>query len=178
MWRFKVNRIGDDLYAVDYKGQHIELNADCAGIFYCEYPLWKKTYLPKDLSSIRGKTVLDAGAGAGETALFYFNYGAKKVIGVESSPVVAKLFEQNAKRNNWNVEVYAEPFSLKHLGLQFDFAKIDVEGAESQLLELDRISFPCVVEAHSQQLKEDLCTKFGFRPLARQGGLTTISNCR
>ena len=33
---------------------------------------------------VRGKTVLDVGAGCGETAFFYRLYGAKKVVAIEA----------------------------------------------------------------------------------------------
>ncbi|MDA4111879.1 MAG: methyltransferase domain-containing protein [Thaumarchaeota archaeon] len=177
---FKVSKLNEKIYTVDFKGQHMELGPDYVGMFYCEWPIWKKTYLPsKKVMTLDGKTVLDAGAGNGETALFYFNAGAKKVICIENSEDSVKLLEKNAKRNNWNVDIKCESFSLKHVkDNDFDFAKIDVEGAEKCLLELDRITFPCVVEAHSSEIKDALCDKFGFKPIKRQGGLTTVSNCR
>jgi SAM-dependent methyltransferase len=163
-------------YIVSTDGYVVEMSPDLFGIFFCEWRIWSKTYLPS--ISLEGKTVLDAGAGCGETALFYLLQGAKKVLCVENSPSAVELLAKNARKNNWNVEIIPESFSLSHLSLGFDFAKIDVEGAEACLLSLSSIDFPCVVETHSKDVRDKLCAKFGFKPLKRQGGLTTICNSK
>ncbi|MGC9015101.1 MAG: 50S ribosomal protein L11 methyltransferase [Thermoproteota archaeon] len=125
-----------------------------------EWKLWKKYYLPP--FSLKGKTVLDAGAGVGETAIFYALHGAKKIYAVEIDKEKAKLISKNAKLNNVDVEVFTEPFSVKHLALPFDFAKIDVEGAETELLKLEKINFPCLVETHSKEIEQRFIRR-GFR---------------
>jgi len=43
-----------------------------------ELDMWHKHYLPI------GQTVLDVGAGCGETALFYLKHGAQRVICIEA----------------------------------------------------------------------------------------------
>lgn len=108
---------------------------------------WKKYYIPP--YSLKGKTILDAGAGCGETAWLYFKYGAKKVICIEPNPNRFKLIEENARINNWNVELINDYLHSEDLtSNKFDFAKIDIEGSEFQFLdELSKI--PCVVETHT-----------------------------
>jgi predicted RNA methylase len=49
------------------------------------YGEWESFYVI-DRQKLRDATVLDVGAGCGETAAFYFEKGAKKVICVESDP--------------------------------------------------------------------------------------------
>jgi SAM-dependent methyltransferase len=115
-----------------------------------EWKEWKKYYVPD--FSLQGKTVLDVGAGCGETALLFFLHGAYKVIAVEPNVKAVECLKENAQRNNWNVEIVAESFSLEHLKLDYDFMKMDGEGCEELLLSLPRIDKPCVVEVHNNKL--------------------------
>jgi SAM-dependent methyltransferase len=137
-----------------------------------EWKLWEEYYLP--LFSLKGKTVLDAGAGVGETAVFYSRHGASKIYAIEIDKRKAELIEKNARLNNADVEVFAEPFSLKHLLLPFDFAKIDVEGAEAELLRLERINFPCIVEVHSKVLLQKFLAR-GFKKIFTFKDMPNIS---
>jgi tRNA G37 N-methylase Trm5 len=111
---------------------------------------------------LKGRTVLDAGAGVGETAVFYALHGASKVYAIEIDKRKAKFISKNAELNNVDVEVIAEPFSVKHLALPFDFAKVDVEGAETELLRLTKIDFPCLVETHSKEVEQKFIRR-GFK---------------
>lgn len=115
-----------------------------------EWREWEKYYLPS--FSLGGKTVLDVGAGCGETALLFFWFGAKKVIAIEPDSKAVEYLRENTAINKWNVEIIPERFSLKHLKLDFDFVKIDVEGDEEMLLSLQKLDKPCVVEVHGDKL--------------------------
>jgi tRNA G37 N-methylase Trm5 len=123
---------------------------------------------------LKGKTVLDAGAGVGETSVFYALHGAKKIYAVEIDKEKAKLISKNAKLNSIDVEVIAEPFNINHLALPFDFAKIDVEGAETELLKLEKINFPCLVETHTREIEQKFKLR-GFRKIYEFEDMKEIS---
>lgn len=121
-----------------------------------EWGLWERYYLP--VGGVKGKVILDAGAGDGETAWFYLSHGARKVVSVEPDPVAFSCLEANAKRYGWPVVCLNEKFNLSHLE-GVDIAKIDVEGGEYQLLELDRL-LPGCVEVHGREMKEKFAAKW------------------
>jgi hypothetical protein len=66
-----------------------------------------------------------------------------------------------------------ESFSAKHLDMEFDFMKVDVEGGEEILLDVDRGKLkPCVVEAHrfgDRGLPEKLQARFGMKRISAIG---------
>lgn len=105
-------------------------------------------------------TVLDAGAGEGETCAFFFSHGARRVIAVEQDTEKANRLYRNAWTHGWDVEIFREPFRLEHLSENFDFAKVDVEGAESILLEAPRLPCSFVMEVHSRELKAGFEARF------------------
>jgi len=55
--------------------------------------------VPEVLSGLRGRDVIDVGANAGDTALYFVLHGARKVIAVEPLPNVARCAEKNLKLN-------------------------------------------------------------------------------
>jgi len=128
----------------------LKLTYEHARLMAREWKEWKKYYLPP--FSLSGKTVLDVGAGCGETALFFFLFGAEKVIAIEPDSKAVEYLKENIATNKWNVEIMPERFSLKHLTLDFDFVKIDIEGDEEMLLSLPKLGKPCVVEVHGAKL--------------------------
>jgi|YelNatPaOPRAMG01_1025707.scaffolds.fasta_scaffold25786_4 tRNA G37 N-methylase Trm5 len=134
---------------VELYGKRIKLLYNFFFIFVDEWKTWEKYYLPP--FSLHGKTVLDVGAGCGETAFFYILYGAKKIIAIERDVKALRCLEENVKENNWNVEIIPEPFKIEHLNLPHDFMKMDIEGSEAVLLNL-QINKPCIVEVHSHEL--------------------------
>jgi len=79
---------------------------------------WHSWYLPVE------DTVLDVGAGCGETAFFYLNHGAKKVICVESNPKVVGLLRKNFGGDGRVIIVEAHVDSIK----------IDIEGSERNMI--------------------------------------------
>jgi tRNA G37 N-methylase Trm5 len=147
------------------------LTGDQTGSIICEWNQWEEHYLPQ--FSLDGKTVLDVGAGCGETAYFYFQHGATIVIAIEMDPVQLELLKKNAQLNGWNndtrqFKIIPRAFQLEDLRREkFDFAKIDIEGGEADLLKLDRIDFPLVLEAHGKEMQARLAQKFGLSVLVR-----------
>ncbi len=158
----KILRYGD-LYRINYFGKDLLLDEWHILMLLKEMEIWEQYYLP---ISVQGKTVLDAGAGCGETAVFYLAHGAAKVISVELDQSVFSILERNVKTNHLNVELHNESFSEKFISSEIDFAKIDAEGSEISLLKLDRIDIPCLVETHSRETTVKICRKFSqFRKL-------------
>lgn len=150
-----------------HKGlETLRLAHDYANAFIEELEtMWEPYYLPN--FDLKGKTVLDVGAGCGETAFFYLRHGAKKVLCVEPNTCVLRLLRQNCTENKWDVEIIPEKFNLGILKKQsFDFMKMDGEGCERELLQLDSFEVPCVIEAHGRELAKSLSTKFGMRIVA------------
>lgn len=112
-----------------------------------EFQMWERDYIPA--SGLKGKTVLDVGAGCGETAYLFFLYGAEKVICIEPDPKNIVKLVNNSNRLGWNIALFPEKFKLSHLqGLKFDYAKIDCEGSENVLFHVTNLP-PLSVEIHS-----------------------------
>jgi hypothetical protein len=156
----------DGYSIVTHNGVHLKLTAQKAVTMLWEWRKWKKDYVPP--FSLEGKTVLDIGAGSGETAYLYFLSGAKEVVCVEPDPNEAALIAENSANLGWKTLVMSEPFKLEHLTLRkFDFVKVDCEGCESILLSLPQIQVPMAVETHSPSITEGL-EKKGFRKSGRQ----------
>jgi predicted RNA methylase len=117
-------------------------------MFIHEYDEWLEYYLP---IPVRGLTVLDVGAGEGETARFYLEHGAKKVLAIEPDEACFVRLKENAVGKP--LECFNRRFCLDDLKLQFDFMKMDIEGFEEALLSVP-IQKPCVLEVHGLQLVE------------------------
>lgn len=82
---------------------------------------WHEVYLPP--TGFTG-TVLDLGAGCGETANFYLLHGARKVLCLEPNLSALAHLRQNFG-NDPRVTIIPE---------RFDFCKMDVEGAEANMI--------------------------------------------
>lgn len=82
-----------------------------------ELERWHDEYLP-----VRG-TVLDLGAGCGETAHFYLLHGAKRVIAVESYERAYQMLCNNFNGNPRVIPIHAT----------IDKIKCDIEGSEEDL---------------------------------------------
>jgi 2-polyprenyl-3-methyl-5-hydroxy-6-metoxy-1,4-benzoquinol methylase len=125
-----------------------------ARIITTETPVWKKHYLPK-MPLNKEALILDAGAGEGETILFYARHGFKNFRAVEIDTKCCEILKQNIENDHrLDVEIRNSPFSLEDLN-DVDFAKIDVEGAERQLLSLEKIQHEMVVEVHGSGLLKE-----------------------
>jgi hypothetical protein len=132
---------------------------------------WERQYLPN--YSLEGKTILEVGAGCGETAFFYIQHGASKVISVEIFEPAVKLLKQNVAANKWPVEVIDKPFDLSMLDIPHDYLKVDIEGGEF-ILSNSRNLGPCSIEAHSEEIIKSLIQAypdFQFLPYGRNSGI-------
>ena len=129
-------------------------------------------YLPVD---IRGKVVLDVGAGEGESALFFLAHGAKKVVCVEANPLYFKNLIINSKR--FSIVPVCKPFCVEMLNdFIFDFLKVDIEGYEECLLDVD-LKVPAVIEVHGLQLRDKFRDR-GFRVAdSRVGFSSEFQDC-
>jgi SAM-dependent methyltransferase len=117
---------------------------------------WSKHYLPIDL---KGKTVLDVGSGEGETARFFLQHGAAKVICIEPDKEAFSYLKLNASKNR--LIALNKTFELTDLSIPHDFLKMDIEGYEEILLTV-KLNTPTVLEVHGLQLR-DKFRKAGWR---------------
>jgi len=119
-------------------------------MFYIrEYDEWLQFYLP---ISVKGLTVLDEGAGEGESARFFLEHGAKSVICVEPDVLAFKNLLLNSKERP--LVCFNKRFDLSDLKFDFDFMKMDIEGFEEEMLSVPSFDKPCVIEFHGLQLRE------------------------
>jgi len=111
----------------------------------------KKYYKPP--FSLAGKIVLDVGAYIGDSAKFFWELGAKKIVCIE--PLYFDQLRKNIVKYKINAETIPEKFRLEHLKISHDFMKMDIEGWEEILLSVNpKDLMPSVLEIHSQPLKE------------------------
>jgi SAM-dependent methyltransferase len=151
LWKFRnFKEVENNEEYTIFQGKNITLKILNSYPFPGEWDIWEKYYIPP--FSLKGKTVLDVGAGCGETVFLFFLHGAKKVIAIEPNVKAVKYLKENAKKNNWNVKIISEKFSLKHLNLDYDFMKMDGEGCEKLLLKLPKIEKPSVIDVHGKKL--------------------------
>lgn len=144
---------------IELYGQQIKLLGGFFIMLATEWKIWERYYLPN--FSLDGKTVLDIGAGCGETAFFYLLNGARKIVAIEPDRKATECLKENAKRNNWNIEIIQEVFKLEHLNIPHDFMKMDIEGHEKELLKVQHVK-PCIVEVHSNEMRRKFGEK-GFK---------------
>ncbi len=97
---------------------HLALSPYCRKFLETELAEWHKWYLPQ--KSIAGKTVLDLGAGSGETAFFYLSHGAKHVICVEPPGEALRMLKQN----------FGTDPRVTIVESSVDMIKSDIEGSE------------------------------------------------
>jgi hypothetical protein len=144
-----LTKIDDKHVAICKNGLEFILLQEYAPFIIYEFVEWHRYY--KFPSSLKNKTLLDVGAGCGETIFFYALKGCRNFIAVEPNIQCANLLRKNAKNNSLNVKVYNDIFREKHLNENFDFIKCDCEGGESILLEKE-ISKPISLEVHGLEL--------------------------
>jgi 2-polyprenyl-3-methyl-5-hydroxy-6-metoxy-1,4-benzoquinol methylase len=82
-----VKKVGGGFVRLRKGRTELVLDRHHAGVMLAEVMAWTAWYLPR--FNLAGKTVLDIGAGCGETAAFYFDHGAEKVVAVELDQVKA-----------------------------------------------------------------------------------------
>lgn len=133
-----------------------------------ETGVWDRTYLPP--FPLTGKTILDIGASCGDTAKFYLDHGAKKVICIESSPSRIAMLQHNSKV--LNIEIVPRAFKISDLfQFRYDFIKCDIEGWELLFIDYADILKPCVLESHTW-MSTDLFMEKGFRCLTEPNAMT------
>lgn len=144
------------LKLLGYRSKGWQFSALRRNMFLDDADEWNKHYLPINM---KGLTVLDVGAGEGETARFYLEHGAKKVLCIEPDKTCFKKLKENAIGKP--IKCYNERFSLDDLKLPFDFMKMDIEGYEEELLGTPNEK-PCVIELHGLPLR-DKFKKAGYK---------------
>ena len=144
-----LTKIDDKHIAIEKNGLQFILLQDYANIVIHEFTKWTRDY--KFPSSLKNRTILDIGAGCGETIFYFAIKGCRNFIAVEPNTQCADLLRKNAENNSLNVKVYNDIFRKSHLNENFDFIKCDCEGGESILLEQE-ISKPISLEVHGLDL--------------------------
>jgi len=165
---------GSPLVQVSTPLDKLVMSRDRAGMMLYEWRTWTRCYAPPGFD-FHGKTVLDVGAGEGETVELYRLVGAKRFLCVEPDPQRAARLRENVARNGWEAEVFEEPFSLKFLEREFDFLKMDCEGCESALVG-KRLAFPCVLETHGSSTTDSFLRMEGFKAVKSAGNTALVTN--
>jgi 2-polyprenyl-3-methyl-5-hydroxy-6-metoxy-1,4-benzoquinol methylase len=99
LWKFRnFKEVENNEEYTIFQGKNITLKILNSYPFPGEWDIWEKYYIPP--FSLKGKTVLDVGAGCGETVFLFFLHGAKKVIAIEPNVKAVKYLKENAKKNN------------------------------------------------------------------------------
>jgi hypothetical protein len=119
-------------------------------------------------TDFKGKTVLDLGADYGSTAWFFLKKGAKSVVAVEGDPERAKKLGANSVKYGFSSfeETINSPKDIERFleNYQFDVAKVDIEGAETNLLNcrnelLEKVPL-WMIESHSDALTLAISNRF------------------
>ena len=174
-WRWRLDEIPDStLVQVTTPIDKLVLSRDRAGMMLYEWGTWTKHYAPPSFDLV-GKTVLDVGAGEGETVELYRLRGAKRFICVEPDSQRATRLRDNAAKNGWDAEVFNEPFSLKFLQREFDLMKMDCEGCERILIGAP-IKFPAVLETHGNSTTGEFLKMSGFSVVRAGQNASLVSN--
>jgi hypothetical protein len=112
--------------------------------------LWGTHYLPRTRID-ENALILDAGAGEGETLVFFAAHGYRNFIAVEPELMFYEHLKANIKQLEVSVILRRKMFSLADLE-GVSYAKIDVEGGETELLKLERVPCEMLVEVHGTEL--------------------------
>ena len=98
---------------------HLEIPGPWEYWLQSELEWWHHDYLP----IVAGSTVLDVGAGCGETAQFYLHHGAAHVVCVEGHPSALRHLRRN----------FGDDPRVTIVAAAIDRIKIDIEGAEADM---------------------------------------------
>lgn len=143
-----------------YRSNGWHFSSTRRGTYLDENEDWLELYLP---INVTGLTVLDVGAGEGESARFFLEHGAKKVVCIEPDKACFRLLLENSIGRS--LDCYNKAFSPSDLNLSFDFMKMDIEGWEEELLKL-HVEKPSVIEIHGLQLREKF-EKAGYQIITK-----------
>lgn len=135
---------------------------------------WLNEYVP--LSGLENKRVLDIGAGCGESAKFFLDNGASRVVAVENNVGARIYLKSNALRNKGlivsNRPTFDPYYHLKDPE-SFDLVKCDIEGYEIHLAEyLERnppLNKDIILEVHSVYMR-DRFYQLGFNEIPTRDG--------
>ncbi len=115
-----LEQTGKDLFKVTSDTFSIVGPSPSMNVFFyeCEEGLYENDYA--------GKTVLDIGGFCGETAVYFFSKGAKKIVIYE--PVLAnqELIQKNITLNNINAEIHGEGVGAKDAEQTISYDSIDL----------------------------------------------------
>lgn len=136
------------------------------GLFW-ELTYWKTPELYEELTEgeklhpgifkklepdLRGKVVLDAGAGSGRASFECLQYGAKLVHAVEPSPGLLKILEKKLAKQNLTQKIIPHRGRFDHLPLEDNSVNLAIscsaftaepeQGGEPGLVELKRVTKP------------------------------------
>jgi hypothetical protein len=156
MHGWNIQEGSDDTIVLKKNSSSLVLLKWYAATLFFEWPIWCKYY---GLLNPKDRTVLDVGAGCGETAYFFIAKGATKVICLEPDHKACEILRRNVQTNNWPVEVIEEKFGPKHLNLKYDVAKIDCEGGERFMLDYFEPLKPMVIEVHGTELMKSFAQR-------------------
>jgi SAM-dependent methyltransferase len=151
-------------------GYTLRLTRRKAALMASEWGLWNKLYVPRD--GLVGKTILEVGAGCGESAALLFQKGAKRVVCVEPDSEQVKYLSENVRENGWNAKIIPTEFSVSLLKEEFDLVRMDCEGCEAELLQLDKLP-NLIAEVHSRELKRKFLDR-GLRVTKRLSENTCV----
>jgi hypothetical protein len=143
-----------------------------------ELPDWNRYYFPID---VRGHKILEVGSGEGECSMLYLQRGASWVYCIEPDDDAYKQLEKNAVGKP--ITPLHKRFELSDLNLPVDFVKVDIEGWEESLLDVE-VQKPIVLEIHGLQLADKFeakgytidrrvnphgfdCTVYGYKNLEK-----------
>jgi hypothetical protein len=125
--------------------------------------------------NFKDKTVLDLGADYGSTARYFRKQGARQVIAVEGDPALADRLKHYSEKRGYIVPIEKWICSATDISALIDkyspdIVKVDIEGAESNLLhcsdETLRNVAEWMIETHGDVLHSQIFDRFlkaGFR---------------
>jgi hypothetical protein len=120
-----------------------------------EWAIWDRCYRPTISLPLEKCLVLDAGAGEGETVLFYYLLGFRNFRCIESDRTAFSALARNCRSlSDAKFDLRNQRFQGED-ALAVDFAKIDVEGGEIELIKVPPNLLPkeIVIETHGRKIE-------------------------
>jgi len=143
-------------------------------LLYLELEQFEKYYLSP--FSLQNKIILDLGACCGETAYFFLQKGAKKVVCIEPDSNRARLIDENKRKLKLNIDIINDFFNPNQLSIEHDFIKCDIEGQEITLIPYAKELKPCILEAHGPSIEKQF-RDTNFHTIFRQkNGFSLMTN--
>jgi len=89
--------VSPERVGLEVNGISVAFNFHCVSSAFAEVFIKGEYEVPEALSGLRGRDVIDVGANAGDSTLYFLLNGTRKVIAVEPLPKVAKCAEENVR---------------------------------------------------------------------------------